>query len=99
MDLEIWYDPNGDWAALYVDGKLEKVGDAVNVDEYALHYAGVTTVQDNAFLRGGNGRQSVAPTLAEVKTYAAKQEEKRLTAETLRKQAQELLDQAEELEK
>lgn len=68
MDLEIHYD--GEWAALYGDGKLITVGDADVAEEEALELCGVTIVRDNAFMRGQDHRDGVAQTLEEVAEYS-----------------------------
>ena len=96
--LEIHYDPGGEWAALYVDGELERLGDAYLVEARVFELAGVTVVQDDAFLRGQNGETGVAPTLDDVAAYRAEREEKRATAERLRAEAARLLADAEALD-
>ncbi len=100
-DLEIHYDPDGDWAALYVNGVLDRVGDAYRTEERALEVLGVTTVQDNAFLRGGDGvgQPAVARTLTEVAEYRTERERRREEAERLRAEAQALLEQAGDLDR
>jgi hypothetical protein len=67
-DMQIHYED--EWAALYVDGKLDRVGDARNTEERAFELLGVTIVQDDAFMRGQTSRDGVARTLADVDAYA-----------------------------
>lgn len=95
MNLEIHYAE--DWAALYVDGKLEYVGDSYLTEERAFALLGVITSQDDAFMRGQNKREGVAQTLAEVAEYSRKRAEKYIKAERLRAQASKLIAEADEL--
>jgi hypothetical protein len=95
--IEIHYDPDGEWAALYVDGQLERVGDGYLAEERAFELLGVKTCQDNAFLRGQNERAGVARTLTEVAEYRAERERKTQRANELRAEAIRLLAEAEQL--
>lgn len=90
--LEIHY--ADEWAALYVDGVLDRVGDAGNTEERALALCGVVTVQDDAFMRGQDHAIGVAHTLDEVAAYRADRDANRRRAEDLRAQAAELLAEA-----
>lgn len=94
--LEIHY--ADDWAALYVDGKLDRVGDAYNTEERALSLAGVATVHDDAFMRGQSQRDGVAQTLDEVAAYARERDERLAVAAQKRAEAERLLAEAGELE-
>jgi hypothetical protein len=76
-----------DWAALYVDGKLDRVGDAYLADERIREIVGVRTVQDDAFMRGQGGRDGVAQTVAEVEAYARERRERQERAAALRAEA------------
>jgi hypothetical protein len=96
VELEIHY--AGDWAALYVDGRLESVGDSYLAEERALAMCGVKLVQDNAFMCGQDKREGVAPTLAEVASYREEREQRRAKAAEMREQAKVMLDKAAELE-
>lgn len=95
--LEIHYDPNSNWAALYVDGQMETVGDAYVAEEHAFDLAGVAIVRDDAFLRGQDTRDGAAQTLDEVTAYRRQRDAARSEAELLRQQAQALLDRAEQI--
>lgn len=98
MNIEIHRDPNGEWAALYVDGRLERVGDAYRVEERAFELLGVVVLHDNAFLRGQDQRGGCAQTLEQVDAYRAEREMKRIEAERLRAQAADLVARAVALE-
>lgn len=89
----------GEWAALYVDGKLDCVGDAYNTEERAFEVLGVRVVQDDAFMRGQDQRSGVAPTLNAVHEYAGARFARQEEAARLRTQAAELITRANELEK
>jgi hypothetical protein len=96
MDYQLWYDPNGDWAALYADGNLDAAGAAETVEERVFELFGVTVKVDNAFLLpGGKG---AANTLDEIKHYKAEAEGRLKTAIELRRKAKLLITQAEKLE-
>jgi hypothetical protein len=90
--LEIHY--ADDWAGLYVDGILDRVGDAYCVEERAFALAGVTQVQDAAFMRGQTQADGVAQTLADVEAYRVKRASDEQEAARLREQAAELLQRA-----
>lgn len=72
MKLEIHYE--SEWAALYVDGTLDRVGDAYLAEERALELCGVTIVQDDAFMRGQKHRDGVAKTLTEVEGFRSQRD-------------------------
>lgn len=95
-NLEIHY--AGEWAALYVDGKLERVGDSYLAEERAFELAGVATEHDNAFMRGQDKREGVAQTLDEVAAYRAERERRAAEARRLREQATQLLADADALD-
>lgn len=97
MELEIHQAE--EWAALYVDGKLDRVGDAYLADERALELCGVKVVQDNAFMRGQNQRSGVAQTLTEVEEYADDRARRLTEAADLERQATELQARAVELKR
>lgn len=99
MNLEIHYED--EWAALYVDGKLEPetVGDSYVAEQRVFELLGVRRVYDNAFMRGGNTRSDVAQTLAEVETYREAREEHKRRAAELRAQAARLEQEAAALER
>jgi hypothetical protein len=98
MQLEIHY-TGEEWAALYVDGQLERVGDTYLAEERAFELAGVKTVHDDAFMRGQSQASGVAKTLGEVEAYRVTREERKAEAQRLRDEAAKLLDQAGQLER
>lgn len=87
-----------EWSAVYLDGRLIRVGDSYLADEWVREHFGVVTVQDDAYLRGQTSAAGVAQTLDEVREYATQRSQRKANAETLRFQASELLAQAEKLE-
>jgi hypothetical protein len=92
MNIEIHY--ADEWAALYLDGKLDRVGDAYLAEEKAFGLLGVKQVQDDAFMRGQNQASGVADTLDEVAEYRRQRDEALTEAARLRAQADELLAKA-----
>jgi hypothetical protein len=87
-----------DWSALYVDGKLEAVGDHYVIQEKLLDLLEISWEQSNDFLQGGNYRQDVAETYDELLTYRAQRQNREARASALREKAQELIRQAAALE-
>lgn len=65
------YEGTGEWSALYVDGKLDKVGDHYLIEERISELAGVTCIQSDDFLRGGDTREDVAPTLEALEQHSS----------------------------
>lgn len=89
---------NGEeWSALYIDGKLDTVGDSYHSDERLAEILGVQEYDDDAFLRGGDGRSDVAQTLDELHTWQAQRDTKLAQAEELRARAAELEAEAKAL--
>ncbi len=104
-DLVIFKDPGGEWSALYMDGKLEHIGDHYVVNERAFELAKVQVIQDNAFLRGGdgverNGDKSTGPaqTLEEIEAYRHQRDHDLKRATANRAQAEILLASAQAIE-
>jgi hypothetical protein len=97
-NLEIHYDPNGEWAALYVDGRLDRVGDSYLAEEKAFDLLGVKIVRDDAFLRGQDRRDGVAQTLDELAEFRRQRDADRDAAARLREEAAQLLARAAELD-
>lgn len=91
------YSDGEETTALYVDGKLDRVGDNYWVIERVLEIAGVETVHDDAFIRGGNGRDGVAQTITEIAEYAAKRDELTSEREAIIAERDALLARAAEL--
>ncbi len=86
-----------EWSALYVDGKLERVGDSYYVEEKAFELAGVTVIQDDAFMRGQDRREGVAKSLDEIIVFKSQRDLDQKRANELREQAAELLAKADAL--
>lgn len=97
MEL-IRYQGSDDWSALYIDGKLDRVGDHYLVDERISEIAGVMNVYSDDFLRGGDSRDDVAETTEQINEYGALRAERENRASELRVQAQRLLEEAQRLE-
>lgn len=95
MKMEIHY--SGEWAALYVDGKLDRVGDAYLAEERAFELAGVKVVQDDAFMRGQAKHDGVAQTLDEVAAYRTERDDAKSRATALREHAAQLMAEADRL--
>lgn len=96
MELEIHY--GDEWAALYRDGNLVIVGDSYRTEEEALTLLGVTLVHDDAFMRGQDRREGVAPTLADVAAYREGRGRRLAEAARLREEADRLRAEADALE-
>ncbi len=96
MELEIHY--ADDWAALYKDGKLERVGDTYLAEERAFELLGVVIVQDAAFMRGQSHRDGVAQTVDEIDEYVRDRDDRKRLADQKRAEAERLLAEARELE-
>lgn len=90
-DIKV-YQGSSDWSALYVEGKLVRVGDHYLIDEKIYDLLNIETISSDDFMRGGNQESDVAQTLEEIKAY----EELLQAAED---EADELISQAEELER
>jgi hypothetical protein len=87
-----------EWTALYVNGRLDRVGDSYLADERLRELVGCVYIQDNAYLRGGNSRDGVAQTLDEVTAYQRVRADREARAEQLRNEAARLLQEAEGLD-
>ena len=87
-----------EWSAVYLDGKLVRVGDSYLADEWIRTRFGVKTVQDNAFMRGQTMSEGVAKTLDEVQDYAKARQERLDRVATLRAEAQRLEDETRQIE-
>lgn len=70
------YSGSDDWSALYIDGKLDRVGDHYLIDERISQLLGVEDISSDDFLRGGNQREDVAESLLDIEQFdsARKQE-------------------------
>lgn len=99
-NVELHFDEDGEWSALYVDGKLDCYGDSYLQDERIHALFGVKIVNDSPWLLGGDGRnRPPAQTTAEIDAYEADRNAMLDQAIALRNQAAELRRQAVELER
>lgn len=64
------------WTAVYVHGKLVRVGDSYLADEWLQELVGVFVVHDKAFMRGQDRRDGVAQTLHEINDYTVERNQK-----------------------
>ena len=92
------YQGDNEWSALYVDNKLDTVGDHYYIDERIRELFGVETVCSDDFMRGGNEEADVAQNLGELNEYTNQRESRESIARELQDQAQELLAKARELD-
>jgi hypothetical protein len=97
--MEIHYSEG--WAALYVDGKLHgEPGDSYLAEEQAFALLGVKQIQDDAWLRGGNGHGEPAParTTDEIDEYRRARQARLDKAQAKRDQAARLIAEANALD-
>jgi hypothetical protein len=94
--MEIHY--SGEWAALYVDGQLETVGDSPNTIEQALAILGVKEIHSSAFMRGQSKADGVARNLSDVELYRRELDDRIERAMRLRREAAEKVAEAKRLE-
>lgn len=76
-----------EWGGLYVDGKLEYVGDTSNVYDKICEMFGIEGVYDDAFMKGQDKRDGVAKTVEEAEEYGRQREKMRERANALRAEA------------
>lgn len=93
------YSGENDWSALYVDGKLERVGDHYLIDERISELLGVELEQNDDFMQGGKNYEDVAQTLDEARTYERTRLQKEFEIEQLEQRAADLQQQADEIRK
>lgn len=86
-----------EWSALYVDGKLDEVGDSYLIDDRIAELYGVETYSSDAFMRGGNTREGVAKTLDELREWEQNRDARQQEADRLRAEAEDLLARAKAL--
>lgn len=92
------YSVGDDWAALYVDGSLDYVGDSYLVVERVFERLGVEQ-RSSEVMEAVRTRDEVPATLEELEAREAEVCSARVTAAALREEAQRLLDQASSLER
>jgi hypothetical protein len=69
----VFYTTGEDWAAWYLDGKLQDDGHEHNMLEQVFQEVGVEHRVSSEFLRGTAGRQTeAAPTVTEAEAYGTK---------------------------
>ena len=88
---------NEEWSALYVDGKLDTVGDHYLADDRIRELAGVEVIHGDDFLRGGNQREDVAPTLEALCEWQQVRDRRLAEAAELDRQVDRLRDRADAL--
>ena len=84
------------WSALYVDGRLDRLGDSYNVTERIEALLGVVS-QESEVMDAIQHRDEAPSTLAELRAMEAERRKLRDEAEALRQQAADLIAQAEGL--
>jgi len=92
------YRGDEEWSALYVDGKLEQVGDHYLIDERITTLLQIREVHSDDFMRGGFHRKDVASTLEEIGIYAEERIATEMKADELRAKANTLRAEAAAIE-
>lgn len=93
-DQLVVYRSEGEWSALYVDGRLNRVGDSYLIDERVLELLGVEERHSDDFLMGQDTSKGCAQTLTELEKYREAREAREAEAARLRAEADELLERA-----
>lgn len=83
-----------DWSALYINGKLERVGDHYLIHDRLMDKLGIAVEQSDAFLIGGDGRENAAQTVDEYRAEVRRRATAAETAEELERRAAEMLAEA-----
>jgi len=89
-----------EWAVLYVDGKLERIGDSYLIDERIRQLSGVTELDEGKFWDTVNSYDDAPQTLEEARaliTPPVKVTADGRTADELRAEAGRLLAEADRL--
>lgn len=73
MTDKIEFFTHGEWTAVYVNGKLEVVGDHYHAEEWMEDYLGVDHYYTDEFLLGSDGDE-VANTVQEIEEYRAQKD-------------------------
>lgn len=97
MSNVVVFSGSEDWSAVYLDGKLARVGDHYLIDEWLREHFEVATESSDDFMRGGDHYEDVAQTLEDIKIYYDARTEKVGEAQVLLDQAQALQEQAKAL--
>jgi hypothetical protein len=88
------YTGDADYSALYVDGVLDTFDTHAVVKERIAQLVNVEEYNSNYFLLGGDSKEDVAGTTAEIDQYAADKHELEREAADLRRRADELMARA-----
>lgn len=88
------YRGDADYSALYVDGVLDTFDTHSVVDARITELVNVDTYHSNAFLLGGDTKEDVANTTAEIDQYVSAKAELEREAADLRRRADELMARA-----
>lgn len=100
MAQYVLYTGDAEWDALYIDGKLDLLGDRHYTRERFMEILGVELRDTDAYFLGRDPKyDNAAKTLAEVEAYEGRPGSELARADQLRAQANELLAQADELDK
>lgn len=88
-----------EWAAVYKDGKLVRVGESYLADEYLRAEFGVETIVSDAFYLGVERptREDVASTLTEIHAFEQASDQRHAKAEELLAEAARLKELAEKM--
>lgn len=89
---------NSEWSALYVDGKLDVVGDHYLSEDRIREIFDVQVIYSDEFLQGGDARGNCLPTLDEVWRAIEAKEDRMKEAQSLREQADALREEADRLD-
>lgn len=88
------YTGDADYSALYVDGVLDTFDTHSVVDRRIAELVDVETYNSNYFLLGGDSKDDVANTIAEIEQYTEAKHELEREAAELRRRADELMARA-----
>jgi hypothetical protein len=92
---EIKFYRYGEWTGVYVNGELVRAGDHYLADEWLQERVGVKVVDTDAWIPDG---QHPLPTLKDVAAEQARRTALRVRADSLRRQAADLAQEANRLE-
>ena len=89
---------DGEGSGVYLDGKLQRVGDTYLADEWVRGHFGVVTILSSDYMRGDDSPHDAAQTLDEVRAYTYEREAREQRAADLRAQAERLRAEADALD-
>lgn len=97
-DVKLYHGDN-EWSALYIDGKLDRVGDHYLNEERIHAIFGVEDIYDEEefWMRGDYTGSNVAESIEEIEEYKSRCLTAEARAAALRAQADELIRQAKEI--